>query len=80
MSFDFNKMLKREYNVGRNEQRIRFVAGIVLLLLASFTEGLWMVLLGLALVATALTQWCPVYSALGKSTLKPGDPTPKSGI
>jgi hypothetical protein len=33
-------------------------------------------LLGLVVAALAVMKWCPVYSAMGKSTVEPGDKPP----
>jgi hypothetical protein len=73
MSFDFNRMLKRELNVGKKEQRIRFWAGIALLLLSLMFNSALLIVVGIALIVTAVLRWCPAYSGLGKSTVQPGE-------
>jgi hypothetical protein len=73
MSFDFNRMLQREINVGKKDQQLRLGAGVGLLVVA------WMIntpLLAIILIATAVMRWCPAYSGMGKSTVEPGDTAP----
>ena len=76
MSFDYKRMLKREFNVGAKEQRIRYGVGIGLLLLSVFMANILFLLIGTVLVATAKMQWCPVYSGMNKSTVLPGEEPP----
>ena len=73
MSFDFSRMLKRELNVGKKEQRIRFWAGIALLLLSLMFNNVLFIVIGVVLIVTAVLKWCPAYSGLGKSTVQPGE-------
>ena len=73
MSFDFNRMLKREINVGKKDQQLRLGAGVALLVVAWMIDTPLLMLLGIILVATAVTRWCPAYSGMGKSTVEPGD-------
>lgn len=79
MSFDFKRALKREFNVGAKEQRVRYGVGIALLLISVFLANIPFLLIGVVLVATAKLQWCPVYSGLGKTSVEPGDQPPVSG-
>jgi len=79
MSFDYKRMLQREFNVGSSEKRIRYGVGIGLLLISVFLANIPFLLIGIILVVTAKLQWCPVYSGLGKSTVQPGDEPPVSG-
>ena len=78
MSFDFNRAMKREFNVGSKEQKTRYGVGLALLLVSVFLAKILMLLIGIMLVATAKMQWCPVYSGLNKSSVEEGDqpPTP----
>jgi hypothetical protein len=76
MSFDYKRMLTREFNVGAKEQRIRYGVGIGLLLISVFMASIPFLLMGVVLVATAKMQWCPVYSGMNKSTVMPGDEPP----
>lgn len=80
MSFDYQRALKREFNVGGKEQKLRYIVGIAMLLVSVFLANIALLLIGLVLVVTAKMQWCPVYSGLSKSSVLPGDepPTPSS--
>jgi hypothetical protein len=73
MSFDYKRMVKFEYNVGEKEKKYRLYAGIALLAISVFTAKIALLLIGLILVATGYSGWCPVYSGLNKSTFVPGD-------
>ena len=76
MSFDFNRALKREFNVGSKEQKTLYGVGLVLLLVSTFLANIPMLLIGIMLVVTAKMQWCPVYSGLNKSSVEAGDSPP----
>jgi hypothetical protein len=76
MSFDINRLLKREFNVGKKDQQVRLGAGVGIMILASILENGLLMLLGLVVAALAVMKWCPVYSAMGKSTVEPGDKPP----
>lgn len=62
-------------NIGNTDRMIRFVLGIVLVVLA-FVMGLtsWpgivMLVVGILALATAAVRVCPLYLALGTSTKK----------
>jgi hypothetical protein len=73
MSFDVKRMLKPELNIGLSERKTRFGVGIAALLVSVFLANIPLLLLGTILVTTAKVRWCPVYSGLGKSTVKPGE-------
>ncbi len=73
MSFDFNRMLKREINVGKKDQQLRLGAGVALLVVSWMINTPLLMLLAIILVATAVTRWCPAYSGMSKSTVEPGD-------
>ena len=79
MNFDIKRALVREFNVGGKEQRIRYGVGIALLLVSAFLANIAMLLIGLVLVVTAKTQWCPVYSGLGKTSVEPGEAPQSTG-
>lgn len=79
MSFDYKRMLKREFNVGTKEQKLRYGVGIALLVVSVFMANIPFLLIGVTLVSTAKMQWCPLYSGLGKSTVMPGDEPPVAG-
>ena len=66
-------------NIGRLDRIIRFILGVGLLGLYGALQppGRYLVLLGLIPLGTALTGNCPLYSALGISTVRKvaGPPT-----
>ena len=68
MSFDYKRMLKFELNVGDKEKQYRMIAGTVLIFISLFTATIALLLIGLILIATGYSGWCPVYSALEKNT------------
>jgi len=70
MSFDFKRMLKFEINIGTKEKKIRLYAGCVALFVSLFLASVPLLLIGLILVATGYTAWCPVYSGMDKSTVE----------
>jgi hypothetical protein len=59
-------------NVGTVDRVIRMVLGVLLLGLYGALEGPWkyFTLLGLYLVATALSRFCPLYRLIGLSTCR----------
>lgn len=74
MSFDYKRMIKFELNVGDKEKKYRLYAGVALLVVSIFTAKIILLLLGLILVGTGYSGWCPVYSGLHKNTaLTDGD-------
>lgn len=85
MSFDYKRMTKFEHNVGQKEKKYRLYAGAALLVISIFTANIFLLLVGLALVATGYSGWCPIYSGLGKNTCTVADAaaavveTPKAG-
>lgn len=74
MAFDFKRMLKFEHNLGEKEKKYRLYAGAALLFISLFVPGgeVLLLLLGLVLVATGYSGWCPVYSGLNKNSLETG--------
>lgn len=68
MNFDYKRMLKFEHNVGAQDKKYRMIAGCALLLIAIVTAKIVLLLLGMVLVITAYSGWCPLYSGLGKNT------------
>ena len=70
MSFDIKRMLKFEINVGTKEKKIRLYAGSASLFISLFLASVPLLLIGLILVATGYTGFCPVYSGLEKSTVE----------
>ncbi len=77
MSFDFKRMMKFEHNVGLKEKKYRLYGGAALLVVSIFTAQIVLLLVGLVLVATGYSGWCPAYSGLGKNTCS-ADETPSS--
>lgn len=68
MSFDIARMTKFEHNVGDKEKQYRLYGGVALLVVSIFLGEPFMLIIGLVLVATGYSGWCPVYSGLGKNT------------
>lgn len=72
MGFDI-KRIKYEKNVGSKDQQIRYATGCLILLVALFKGNVFLLLLGIILVASGYTTWCPVLSGLDKNTLDNGN-------
>lgn len=70
MNFDFKRMIKFQINVGTKEKQMRIYAGAALLFISIFLASVPLLLIGLILVATGYTGFCPVYSGLEKSTVE----------
>ncbi len=68
MSFDYKRLIKFEHNVGEKEKNMRMAAGSALLVISLFTAKVLLLLIGLVLVATGYSGWCPAYSGFGKNT------------
>lgn len=73
MSFDYKRLVKFEYNIGEQEKKYRLMGGSALLFISIFTAKIALLLIGLVLVATGYSGWCPAYSGLDKNTLTPGN-------
>lgn len=71
MSFDFKRMTKFENNVGLKEKKYRLYAGAAMIAVSIFTGWPILLLVGMVLVATGYSGWCPVYSGLNKTTVTP---------
>ncbi|HKK69881.1 MAG TPA: DUF2892 domain-containing protein [Candidatus Krumholzibacteria bacterium] len=54
-------------NVGRTDQWLRIVVGIVLIALGLW-YGSWWGAIGLIPLVTGLFRWCPVYKVFGTGT------------
>jgi uncharacterized membrane protein YidH (DUF202 family) len=78
MNFDFKKALQKELNVGLKEQKYRYGGGAAALALSVFTGNIFLLVIGIVLVATAFMRWCPAYSGMGRSTVDPNEPAPTS--
>lgn len=77
-SFDYKKMLKKECNVGLQDQKIRYIVAAVALIASALTGSILLLLVGGGLAASGFTRWCPVYSGLSRSTVDPNEPPPAS--
>ncbi len=73
MSFDVKRMLKFEHNVGEKEKKYRMAAGGALVLISIFTASIILLILGVILIATGYSGWCPAYSGMDKSTVEEGE-------
>lgn len=68
MNFDFKRMIKFEHNVGEKEKQYRMYAGAALVVVSIFTASIALLLIGLILIGTGFSGWCPAYSGLNKNT------------
>lgn len=73
MSFDYKRLVKFEHNIGAKEAKMRMMAGAAALLISIFTAKIILLLLGLVLIATGYSGWCPAYSGMNKNTLETVD-------
>lgn len=71
MNFDFKRMLQYQRNIGDQDQKIRYGVGAASILLSIFLGSIFLLLLGIALLASGYTRFCPVYAGMGRSTLPP---------
>lgn len=55
-------------NVGTIDRAIRALAGLVLIALAVFGQGMAWGWIGLIPLATAVVSYCPAYSIIGLNT------------
>ena len=84
MSFDFKRMMKFEHNVGEKEKKYRLYGGAALIAISIFTASIALLVIGMVLVATGFTGFCPAYAGLNKNTCctadspKPSDTTEES--
>lgn len=78
MSFDVKRMIKFEHNVGEQEKKYRMAAGAALLFISLFTASIILLLLGVVLVSTGYSGWCPAYSGMNKSTVEGDAPAANS--
>ena len=68
MSFDYKRMIKFEHNIGEKEKKYRLYGGSALIAISIFTASIALLLVGMVLVATGFSGWCPAYSGLNKNT------------
>ncbi len=70
MNFDYKRMLKFEHNVGEKEKKYRLIAGCIALLVSLPLASILLLIIGVALIATGYSGWCPAYSGLDKNSLE----------
>lgn len=75
MNFDFKRMLKFEHNIGTKEKQYRLYAGAAIAALSVFMGNIVLLLIGVVLIATGFSGWCPAYSGMNKSTVEAADDT-----
>ncbi len=68
MSFDYKRLVKYEINVGEKEKKMRLWAGAAAAFISIFTAKILLLLVGIILIATGYTRFCPIYSAMEKNT------------
>ncbi len=56
-------------NVGKTEQIVRIVIGIIIVVLGLYYSN-WWGLIGLVLIITGLIRYCPISGVLGISTCR----------
>ncbi len=72
MNFDYKRLIKFEHNIGEKEKKQRMAGGVALMIISIFTAKIALLLIGLILVATGYSGWCPAYSGFGKNTCGTG--------
>ena len=55
-------------NLGFVDIGIRYGIMIAIMILAGVFQSLWLVVLGVLVFITAITGWCPMYTAIGFTT------------
>jgi hypothetical protein len=73
MNFDYKRMIKFEHNVGEKEKKYRLYGGAALIAISIFTASITLLLIGMVLVATGFSGFCPAYAGLNKNTCCVGD-------
>ena len=68
MSFDYKRMIKFEHNVGDKEKKYRLYGGAALIAISIFTSWIAFLVIGMLLVASGFSGFCPVYAGLGKNS------------
>lgn len=74
MSFDYKRLVKFQINVGDKDKKMRLIAGSVLLFVSLFTASVILLLIGLVLIATGYSRFCPAYAAMDKNTCEEETP------
>lgn len=80
MSFDYKRMIKFEHNIGEKEKKYRLYGGAALVAVSIFTASIALLLIGMLLIATGFSGWCPAYSGMNKNTCCAGDSSATSEI
>lgn len=57
-------------NISQADKIIRIALGLSLGLISVFTDVLWLGIVGLIILTTALINFCPIYAIFGYSTKK----------
>jgi hypothetical protein len=57
-------------NIGKTDRMIRIILGVFVLSLTVWGPGTWWGLLGIIPLATALVNFCPLYTIFKRSTLE----------
>jgi len=78
MNFDYKRMLKFEHNVGEKEKKYRLYAGAALFVVSIFTASILLLIVGMILMATGYSGFCPVYGGINKNTCNVADSSPKT--
>ena len=73
MSFDYKRMIKFEHNVGEKEKKYRLYGGAALIAISIFTAKIALLLIGMILVATGFSGFCPINAGLNRNTCSAGD-------
>ncbi len=68
MSFDYKRLLKPEVNVGETEMKIRLIAGSTLLGISLFSANIFLLVIGVILVASGYTRKCPINTAMDRNS------------
>ena len=68
MSFDYKRLIKFELNINEKQKKYRLYGGAALLAISIFTASIALLLIGMVLVGTGFSGWCPIYSGLNKNT------------
>ena len=68
MNFDYKRLVKFEHNISEQEKKIRMGIGAALILISLFLANILLLLVGLMLITTGYTSWCPAYSGFDRNT------------
>lgn len=60
-------------NVGRNDSRLRLIAGVVLLIAAIIVKSWLLGIIAIVLGVTGVFRFCPAYLMTGINTMRPGN-------